>query len=119
MGAALLWLAFASVASAQEVQTPERAISGRYIVVLNDQQVTRANVRPAVDDLARQYGGRIAHVYEHAIRGFAVAISATGAAALARHPQVRYVEQDSDGSSSTRRPARPGASTASTSATCR
>ena len=96
VGAALLWLAIASVAAAQEVQTPERAIAGRYIVVLNDQQVARANVRPVVEDLARQYGGRIANVYENTIRGFAVAISATGAAALARHPQVRYVEQDSE-----------------------
>ena len=96
MRVVLLWLAFASVASAQEVQTPERAIPGRYIVVLNDQQVARANVRLAVDDLARQFGGRVTHVYENAIRGFAVAMSATSAAALARHPQVRYVEQDSE-----------------------
>ena len=36
MRVALVWLALAGVASAQEVQTTERAIPGQYIVVLND-----------------------------------------------------------------------------------
>ena len=94
--AVLLLLAAASAASAQEVQTTERAIPGRYIVVLDDQQVARAAVRPLADALARQHGGRLAHVYEDAIRGFAVTMSATAAAALARNPRVRYVEQDSE-----------------------
>jgi serine protease len=86
----------AAVASAQELHTPERAIPGRYIVVLNDMQVARANVRPVAEDLARQYGGSLAHVYQNTIRGFAVNMSATSAAALARHPGVRFVEQDSE-----------------------
>ena len=42
--AVLLLLAAASAASAQEVQTTEGAIPGRYIVVLDDQQVARAAV---------------------------------------------------------------------------
>jgi subtilisin family serine protease len=96
MVAALLWLAGTSAASAQEVHTPERAIPGRYIVVLDDQQVARGNVRALADALARQHGGRVARVYEHAIRGFAATMSATGAAALARNPRVRYIEQDSE-----------------------
>jgi serine protease len=91
-------LAVASSALAQEVQTPERAIPGQYIVVLNDQndqQVTRASVESSADGLARQYGGRVRHVYSNALRGFAATMSATSAAALARNPRVRYVEQDS------------------------
>jgi serine protease len=96
VAAALLLIAVTSVASAQEVQTPERAIPGRYIVVLNDQQVAAAGVQPLADALARQHGGRLTHVYQHAIRGFALTVSATGAAALARNPRVRYVEQDSE-----------------------
>src|SRR5438552_1308515 len=55
----------------------------------------RTQVQSAVDALARSYGGRVLQRYEHALRGFAVNISATGAAALARNPRVRYVEQDS------------------------
>ena len=101
MTAALVWLALAGVASAQEVQTTERAIPGRYIVVLNDdaQMITtreRGAVRVLVNDMARQVDGRIVHVYENTIRGFAAAMSATAAAALARDPRVRYVEQDSE-----------------------
>src|ERR1700752_1260223 len=93
--AALVWLSFVSVASAQEVQTTERAIPGQYIVVLNDDQTARASVRPAVDGLARQHGARVTHVFENTIRGFAASMSATAAAAMARNPRVRYIEQDS------------------------
>jgi serine protease len=95
ISAALVWLSFVSVAWAQEVQTTERAIPGQYIVVLKDDQTTRANVRPVAGDLARQSGGRITHVFENTIRGFAASMSATAAAALARNPRVRYIEQDS------------------------
>jgi serine protease len=95
MVAALVWVAVAGMVSAQEVQTPERAIPNQYIVVLNDERVGRAEVRATAEALALPQGGRVIHHYEHALRGFTVAISATGAAALARHPRVRYVEQDS------------------------
>lgn len=95
-GAALVSLFFVSVASAQEVQTTERAIPGQYIVVLKDEQTSRANVRPVVDGLARQSGARVTHVFENTIRGFAASMSATAAAALARNPRVRYIEQDSE-----------------------
>jgi serine protease len=95
ISAALVFLFFASMASAQEVQTTERAIPGQYIVVLNDDQTARANVRPAVDGLARQHGARVTHVFENTIRGFAASMSATAAAAMARNPRVRYIEQDS------------------------
>src|SRR5688572_999648 len=85
--ATLVWLAMVGVASAQEVQTTERAIPGQYIVVLKDDQTARTAVRPVVDDLVRQSGGRLTHVFEHTIRGFAASMSATAAAALARHPR--------------------------------
>jgi serine protease len=94
--AVLVWLSFVNLAAAQEVQTTERAIPGQYIVVLNDDQTPRANVRPVVGDLARQSGARVTHVFENTIRGFAASMSATAAAALARNPRVRYIEQDSE-----------------------
>ena len=96
ISATLVWLFFVSVASAQEVQTTERAIPGQYIVVLKDEQTARANVRPVAGDLARQSGARVTHVFENTIRGFAASMSATAAAALARNPRVRYIEQDSE-----------------------
>ncbi len=96
VAASVIALALASAAAAQEVQTTERAIPGRYIVVLNDQQTAMANVPQVANALTRQHGGRLEHVYQHAIRGFALTMSATAAAALARNPRVRYVEQDSE-----------------------
>jgi serine protease len=91
----LLCLALRGVAVAQEVQTPERAIPNQYIVVLDDLRVGRAEVRTLTDDLVRQHGGVVLRRFEQALRGFSVRMSATAAAALARSPGVRYVEQDS------------------------
>ena len=91
----VLCLAAHGVAVAQEVQTPERAIPDQYIVVLDDQQVPRADVSARTDALVRQHGGVVLRRFQNALRGFSVRISATAAAALARSPGVRYVEQDS------------------------
>jgi serine protease len=84
------------MAVAQEVQTPERAIPDQYIVVLDDQRVQRSEARAMSDDLVRQHGGVIQRRFERALRGFSVRMSATAAAAMARNPRVRYVEQDSE-----------------------
>jgi serine protease len=93
--AAFVWIAMAAAASAQQVLTPQRAIRDEYIVVLDDQRVASAQVRNVVDVLARAQGGRVRRIYERALRGFSVTMSATAAAALARDPRVRYIEQDS------------------------
>jgi serine protease len=90
-------LAPASTAAAQEVLVPENAIEGQYIVVLKDEELarTRQPVPAVAATLARERGGRLFRTYEHALRGFAVAMSEAQAKALAGHPLVRYVEQDS------------------------
>jgi serine protease len=89
-------VAFSGTAAAQQVLTPERAIPNQYIVIFDDAQTARAQVPAQAQALARQHGGRILHVYENAVRGFAASMSATAAAAIARSPRVRYVEQDSE-----------------------
>jgi serine protease len=91
----VLCLVAHGVAVAQEVHTPEGAIPGQYIVVLDDQQVPRAQVRGRTDEIVRRHGGVVLRRFENALRGFSIATSATAAAALARSPGVRYVEQDS------------------------
>jgi serine protease len=88
-------VALSGTAAAQQVLTPERAIPDQYIVVFDDVQTARPQVPAQAQALARQHGARILHVYEGSIRGFAASMSATAAAALARNPRVRYVEQDS------------------------
>ena len=95
MLAVVTWLAFSGTAAAQQVLTPERAIPDQYIVVFDDAQAARTQVASEAQALARQHGLRILHVYQDSVRGFAASMSATAAAALARNPRVRYVEQDS------------------------
>lgn len=77
--------------AAASLSTAAQAVPGRYIVVF-DGGVTDAS------SLARQllgtHGGTLRFVYEHALKGFAAELSASAAAALQRHPQVAYVEQD-------------------------
>jgi subtilisin family serine protease len=67
------------------------AIPDQYVVVF------KSDVRD-VPGLARQlagaHGGKIGHTYQHAIKGFSARLSAQAAAALARNPNVAYVEQD-------------------------
>jgi serine protease len=93
--AVVMGLAVSGMAAAQQVLTPEQAIPNQYIVVFDDVQVARTQVAGRAAALARQHGGRILHVYEHGLRGFAASMSATAAAAIARNPHIRYVEQDS------------------------
>ena len=86
-------LVCARVASAQSdpivhVATP---IPNHYIV-----EVTADADPLAMAVLARSaHGGRVLHVYEQALHGFAIELDAAAAARLARDPQVRRVEEDS------------------------
>jgi len=68
-----------------------------YIVVLAPEmaglsEIAGVSVRAA--SLAHAYGGEVGFVYEHALRGFSIEMSPQAAAALARNPQVAYVEAD-------------------------
>jgi subtilisin family serine protease len=62
-----------------------------YIVVLES---GIQNVPAVAADLARAHGGHLGFVYEHAIKGFSISMSAQAANSMARSPQVSYVEAD-------------------------
>src|SRR5680860_915012 len=66
--------------------------TGTWIVQL------RADADPATaaGPLARQHGGSVGHVYQHALNGFSFRGSAAAASALARNPMVTLVEADAD-----------------------
>jgi subtilisin family serine protease len=66
-------------------------IPGQYIVVFNDGV---RDVPGLARRLAAAHGGKTLFVYESALQGFALRIPDAAAAALARDPNVRYVEQD-------------------------
>ncbi|MBC8143992.1 MAG: S8 family serine peptidase, partial [bacterium] len=71
----------------------KRVIAGAYVVVLSP-NVASADVETVAKQLATRHGGTVEHVYTRAIRGFAIDISATGAAAIERDSRVVRVDQD-------------------------
>ena len=62
-----------------------------YIVVLD---AGAQNVPAVAADLARAHGGQVGFIYQQAIKGFSITVGPQGAAAIARNPQVAYVEAD-------------------------
>ena len=66
-------------------------INDQYIVVLKK----NASKAPDVaQSLARRYNGNLEHVYRRVINGFAMRMSVRDMKALARHPEVDYIEAD-------------------------
>ncbi len=64
-------------------------IPGGYIAVLRPDVPNAAN---AAREIGNQAGVQVAHVYQHAIRGFAFSGNEQAAQALARNPRIAYVE---------------------------
>ena len=70
---------------------PAEPIPGQYIVVF------RQNVRDVqtvAKALAGKHGGKLRHTYKAALKGMAVELSDSAAAALRQDPAVEYVEQN-------------------------
>src|SRR5215204_4923050 len=71
--------------SAEKFRRVEKPVPNSYIVVLKD-------AAPGVDtaavaaELAGRHGGNVKHVYQHALKGFAVELPAAAAEALSRNP---------------------------------
>jgi len=72
------------------------AISGQYIVVMKDAEVTAAKVPEVAQTLAARYGATVTHTYSHALRGFAARMNEASAHALAASSQVAYVVEDGE-----------------------
>jgi subtilisin family serine protease len=95
-------LVAAAPSAANQVRAANDPVAGSYIVVFKADTVRAAtearSQRPLVAStaraLAQAHGGKVTHVYQHALTGFAVRLSADRAAALARNPRVAYVEPD-------------------------
>jgi subtilisin family serine protease len=74
-------------------------IENSYIVVLDDAVVGEKglfSIAPYIaSELATNHRGKLKHVYQHAINGFAVEMTAEEAEALSQDFRVAYVEEDS------------------------
>ena len=87
-------LATAASSAAGEVRAVQDPVAGSYIVVFKADAVRTASVGVEARELAQAHGGTVSFVYRHALKGFAVKLSAAEAAELARDPSVAYVEAD-------------------------
>ena len=72
------------------VAQPE-LVPGQYIVVFKSDVADPATL---AQTLIRAHRATHRFTYTHAVKGFAASMSDVAAAALARNPQVAYVEQD-------------------------
>ena len=98
----LVCLAAVAPSAAGDVHAATQPAAGSYIVVFKANAVRAADearsARPLVADSARQlaraHGGNVRFLYQHALKGFAVQMTADEANALAADPRVAYVEPD-------------------------
>ncbi len=95
-------LVLAVAVQAAEIRRVENPVTGQYIVVLKD-DAARGPDQPywagrTVPDVAQEmallYSAQLRHVYQHALKGFAVAMTPQQAEMLAKDPRVAYVEED-------------------------
>jgi len=74
-------------------------IENSYIVVLDETVIGERgifSIAPYIaSELASNHKGKLKHVYQHAINGFAVEMSEADAEALSQDFRVKYVEEDS------------------------
>jgi subtilisin family serine protease len=80
-----------------KIRKAKQAIPNQYIVVLKN-TLPKANVAAVANDLARQHGGNLRFVYEHALKGFSIQLPEVAAIALSHNPLVEYVAENSEGS---------------------
>ena len=77
------------------ISANSRPIPDQYIVVFNG-NVAAASVGGIAGELAAAHGATASHTYTAAIRGFSAHLSAQAATAIARNPNVAYVEADQE-----------------------
>ena len=74
------------------VRKAKNPIRNQYIVVLEDRYTDAAGV---ADEVSRRANGRLLHVYDRALKGFAIELPEQAANGLLNDPRVKYVEEDS------------------------
>jgi hypothetical protein len=72
----------------------EKAVPGRYIVVLDEKALAGAKVGLLADQLAPLHGATVERSYSHALKGFVARMPEAAALRLSNDPRVRYVEED-------------------------
>jgi subtilisin family serine protease len=81
-----------------QILRKEKKIQNQYIVVLDDSVVGERGpysiASYVANDMASRYGGKLQHVYQHALNGFSVQMTEAQAEALRQDFRVKFVEED-------------------------
>lgn len=93
--ALLLVLLVAHTAAASHFRRSAHPISGRYIVVLNN-DVPKENIDVIARSLAAEHSGRVLGTMAHAIKAFGFEGPEASARALLNNPNVWWVEEDAE-----------------------
>ncbi len=72
------------------IGTPDPRVAGQYIVVFHD----GADPAGTTVRLAQKYGFQPAHVYQHALSGFAATLSDAAVASIRCESETRHVSHD-------------------------
>lgn len=82
----------------EKVRKNAKKIQNNYVVVLDDSVVGERGENSIAgymaEDMARTYGGKLKHVYKHAINGFSVEMSEADAETMSQDYRVLFVEED-------------------------
>jgi subtilisin family serine protease len=82
----------------EKVRKNAKKIQNSYVVVLDDSVIGERGENSIAgymaDDMARMYGGKLKHVYKHAINGFSVEMSEADAENMSQDYRVLFVEED-------------------------
>lgn len=93
-----VWNPTPSRAQKSRILKSPNKIVNQYIVVLDDAVVGEKghfSIAPYIaSEMAANYKGKIKHVYQHAINGFAVEMTEAEAEALSLDYRVKFVEED-------------------------
>ncbi len=68
-----------------------KPIPNQYIVVFHDRVVDAPGLARALE---KAHGGKLLFTYEHALKGFAIELPEQAVAALAKNPNIAYIERD-------------------------
>ena len=82
----------------EKVRKNSKKIENNYIVVFDDSVIGERGDNSIAgymaEDMARNYHGKLKHVYKHALNGFSVEMSEADAEAVAQDYRVLFVEED-------------------------
>jgi subtilisin family serine protease len=98
LGATFLFTSTVRSEKKDKIRKNSQKVENSYIVVLNEAVIGergRFSIAPYVaDELALTHNGKLKHVYQHALNGFAIEMSPEAAERLSEDFRVEYVEED-------------------------